>query len=45
MLGNNQSSLMPIQLYILMILDEKLRWREHIKKECDELNIKFRKIY
>jgi hypothetical protein len=26
-------------------LDVKLRWKEHIKKKRDELNIKFRKIY
>jgi hypothetical protein len=23
----------------------KLRWKEHIQKKCDELNIKFRKMY
>jgi hypothetical protein len=28
-----------------MTLDAKLRWKEHIKKKCDELNIKFRKMY
>jgi hypothetical protein len=28
-----------------MTLDTKLRWKEHIKKKHDELNIKFRKIY
>jgi hypothetical protein len=26
-------------------LDAKLRWKEHIKKKRDELNIKFRKMY
>jgi hypothetical protein len=31
--------------YLGMILDDKLRWKEHIKKKCDELNIKFRKMY
>jgi hypothetical protein len=28
-----------------MSLDAKLQWKEHIKKKCDELNIKFRKMY
>jgi hypothetical protein len=27
-----------------MILDAKLRWKEHIKKKRDEINIKFRKM-
>jgi hypothetical protein len=29
--------------YLGMILDAKLRWKEHIMKKSDELNIKFRK--
>jgi uncharacterized protein YeeX (DUF496 family) len=28
-----------------MTLDAKLQWKEHIKKKCNELNIKFRKMY
>jgi uncharacterized protein YeeX (DUF496 family) len=28
-----------------VILDDKLRWKEHIKKKRDELTIKFRKMY
>jgi uncharacterized protein YeeX (DUF496 family) len=28
-----------------MTLDAKLRWKECIKKKCDGLNIKFRKMY
>jgi hypothetical protein len=28
-----------------MTLDANLWWKEHIKKKCDELNIKFRKMY
>jgi uncharacterized protein YeeX (DUF496 family) len=28
-----------------MTLDAKLRWKEHIKKKRDELNIKFTKLY
>jgi uncharacterized protein YeeX (DUF496 family) len=28
-----------------MTLDAKLRWKEHIKKKRDGLNIKFRKMY
>jgi hypothetical protein len=28
-----------------MTLDAKLRWKQHIKKKRDELNIKFRKMY
>jgi hypothetical protein len=31
--------------YLRMNLDAKLRWKEHIKKEHDELNIKFREMY
>jgi hypothetical protein len=31
--------------YLGMNLDAKLRWKEHIKKKRDELNIKFRKMY
>jgi hypothetical protein len=31
--------------YLGMTLDAKLRRKEHIKKKCDELNIKFRKMY
>jgi hypothetical protein len=31
--------------YLGMTLDVMLRWKEHIKKKRDELNIKFRKTY
>jgi hypothetical protein len=31
--------------YLRMTLDDKLRWKEHIKKKRDALNIKFRKMY
>jgi hypothetical protein len=31
--------------YLGMILDAKLRWKEHSKNQRDELNNKFRKIY
>ncbi|KMQ86581.1 hypothetical protein RF55_14395 [Lasius niger] len=28
-----------------MTLDAKLKWKEHIKKKKEELNIKYRKLY
>jgi hypothetical protein len=28
-----------------MTLETTLRWKEHIKMKCDELDIKFRKVY
>jgi hypothetical protein len=31
--------------YLDMTPDAKLRWKEHIKRKRDELNVKFRKIY
>jgi hypothetical protein len=31
--------------YLVMNLDDKIGWEEHIKKKHDELNMKFRKIY
>lgn len=31
--------------YLGMNLDAKLRWKEHIKKKREELNIKYRKMY
>jgi hypothetical protein len=31
--------------YLFMTLDAKLRWKEHIKENRDELNIKFREMY
>jgi hypothetical protein len=27
-----------------MMLDAKLRWKEHVKKKTEELNIKYRKV-
>jgi hypothetical protein len=50
-LNNNQSSSlaqkfhMPTAKYLGMTLDAKLRWKEHIKKKRDGLNIKFTKMY
>jgi hypothetical protein len=35
---------MPTQQNILT-LDAKLRWKGHIKKKHDELNIRFKKMY
>jgi hypothetical protein len=34
-----------IAKYLSMILDAKLRWKDHIKKKRDEFNIKVRKMY
>ena len=31
--------------YLAMTLDTKLRWKEHIKKKRDELNLKFIQMY
>jgi hypothetical protein len=31
--------------YLGMTLDAKLRWKEHVKKKKQELNLKFRKMY
>lgn len=31
--------------YLGMNLDAKLRWKEHIKKKREELNLKYRKLY
>jgi hypothetical protein len=42
---NHKPHLRSRKLCSDMTLDTKLRWKEHIKKKCDEFHIKFRKMY
>lgn len=44
-LNSNQIPHANTAKYLGMTLDAKLRWKEHIKKKKEELNIKYRKMY
>lgn len=44
-INSNQVPYANTAKYLGMTLDAKLKWKEHIKKKKDELNIKFRKMY
>ena len=44
-LNSQQVSHANTAKYLGMTLDAKLKWKEHVKKKKEELNIKYRKMY
>jgi folylpolyglutamate synthase/dihydropteroate synthase len=43
-INGNQIPHSNMAKYLGTMLDAKLRWEEHVKKETEELNIKYRKV-
>lgn len=42
-MDNIQFSIANTAKYLVLTLDLKLKWKEHVKKKCEKLNIKWKK--